>query len=197
MRIKRLFFGVVGLGIALLIAACAAPPAPPTGAKSSPTVTEPTAAPAPTTFSDPFAYCASVGTIDAPDARYTGAAVPELVLTALKQKVGLDASAPNDWVIAGTLWRCMGGKVLACFVGANLPCAEKADLSRTPSDAMTTFCKENPTSDSIPAVAAGRATVFEWRCKDGTPDIVSQLIDPDAQGFLPDIWYELSASGSS
>jgi hypothetical protein len=30
-------------------------------------------------FSDPFAYCAAVGTIDAPDARYTGPKVPEVV----------------------------------------------------------------------------------------------------------------------
>jgi hypothetical protein len=41
-----------------------------------------TASPAPGSgpqarFSDPFAYCAAVGTIDAPDARYTGPRVPD------------------------------------------------------------------------------------------------------------------------
>jgi hypothetical protein len=31
------------------------------------------------TFTDPFAYCAAVGTVDAPDSRYTGPKVPEAV----------------------------------------------------------------------------------------------------------------------
>ncbi len=51
------------------MAACS--PQVPTAERVSPT---PTASPALTqaTYSDPFAYCAAVGTIDAPDARYTG-----------------------------------------------------------------------------------------------------------------------------
>jgi hypothetical protein len=32
----------------------------------------------PATFTDPFAYCAALGTIDAPDSRYTGPKVPEV-----------------------------------------------------------------------------------------------------------------------
>jgi ABC-type phosphate transport system substrate-binding protein len=32
---------------------------------------------APKAYADPFAYCAAVGTIDAPDASFTGPAVPE------------------------------------------------------------------------------------------------------------------------
>ncbi|MGC9335618.1 MAG: hypothetical protein ACP5JJ_15830, partial [Anaerolineae bacterium] len=34
---------------------------------------------APEAYADPFAYCAAVGTVDAPDANYTGPAVPESV----------------------------------------------------------------------------------------------------------------------
>jgi hypothetical protein len=41
-------------------------------------------------------------------------------------------------------------------------------------------------------VVTGRATVFAWRCTDGNPEIVSQFAEPDAQGFLSDIWYEIA-----
>jgi hypothetical protein len=97
-----------------------------------------------------------------------------------------------EWFVAGTFWRCMGGKVWACFVGANLPCTTKADTSRTPAAAMVDFCKANPASDSIPAYITGRATVYSWRCTNGAPEIVKDLVQPDAQGFLSNIWYELS-----
>src|SRR5687767_2342484 len=72
-------------------------------------------------FDDPFAYCAAVGTIDPPDARYTGPALPEAVARGLQAALGLPARSrgeplPGDWT-----WRCMDGEVYACAVGANLP----------------------------------------------------------------------------
>jgi hypothetical protein len=81
------------------------------------------------TFTHPFAYCAALGTIDAPDSRYTGPKVPDVVAQGLKKAFG----AP-----------------------------------------------------------AGRATVYEWQCTNGVPEIMRQFAQPDARGFLSHIWYAVS-----
>jgi hypothetical protein len=145
-----------------------------------------------TTFSDPFTYCAAMGTLDAPDARYTGPQVPQAIAEGLKKAFGAPTDAPLEAFIRGTSWRCMGGKVYACNVGANLPCGEKADTSRTPNQGIIHWCRENPNADVIPVVAGGRATVYEWKCTNGMPAIVRQIVQPDAQGFLSHIWYQIN-----
>lgn len=148
--------------------------------------------PASTTYTDPFAYCAAVGTIDAPDGRYTGPAVPLSVAEGLRDAMELSESAPLEPLLQSTHWRCMGGQVHACTVGANIPCMEKADLSQTPSPEMVQFCQANPGAENIPAAVTGRATVYEWRCQADQPVVVRQLMEPDAQGFLSNFWYQIS-----
>jgi len=194
MNSQRLLQWMIGFTlVAILLSACGAPqvPAVPTGAAS------PSVGTGQAEFADPFAYCAAVGTIDAPDVRYVGPEVPDVIVKSLRKELEMSDDAPIEWVVEGTVWRCMGGKVLACFVGANLPCTAKADTSRTPAPAMVDFCKANPTSDFIPAYIAGRETVYEWRCTDGAPEIVKELFKPDAQGFLSDFWYEISPGDDS
>lgn len=142
--------------------------------------------------SDPFAYCAAIGNADKPGPPYAGPATPPAVLAGIRRAVGLSADAPNDWVANGTSWRCMDGRVYACFAGANLPCQEKADISRTPSAAIVDFCKENPDSDAVPMSTSGRATVFAWRCSSGKPEIVRQFAQPDARGFISNVWHRIS-----
>ncbi|MGC9334668.1 MAG: hypothetical protein ACP5JJ_11000, partial [Anaerolineae bacterium] len=146
---------------------------------------------APEAYADPFAYCVAVGTIDAPDARYTGPAVPESVAQGLQKALNAP-DTPLDILQNGSSWRCMDGEVYACFVGANLPCEAKANTDQTPTQDEIDFCQQNPDSEFIPAVVTGRETVFEWRCRDGAPEIVSQVFQPDAQGFLSEIWYQVS-----
>jgi hypothetical protein len=186
MMSKSLWKWMIGpVLLALLLSAC--------GSQIAPTKSVvPTATTEQAQFSDPFAYCAAVGTIDASDERYVGPAVPESVTQDLRKKAGIGDDAPADWVAAGTVWRCMDGRVWACFVGANLPCSEKADTSSTPQPEMEDFCRANTNADSIPLAVTGRATIYEWRCVDGAPQVVRQLLTPDAQGFLSDFWYELS-----
>jgi hypothetical protein len=140
-------------------------------------------------FDDPFAYCVAVGTIDAPDSRYTGEQLPRAVIQGIRAATGAPTDAPDEWYRAGTVWRCANGQVKACTVGANLPCEEKADLSEIPNESIVSFCKENPEAEVVPAVASGRATVFSWRCASGTPEIVGQIAQPDEQGFIDHIWY--------
>jgi hypothetical protein len=133
-----------------------------------------------------------VGTIDAPDARYTGPEVPDAVVEGLKEALDMSADMPGDVLLNGTSWRCMEGKVYGCFVGANLPCQAKADTSRTPTEAEKEFCQQNPDSEFIPAVVTGRETVYEWRCNKGEPEVGRALTQPDAAGFLANIWYEIN-----
>lgn len=144
-----------------------------------------------TLFADPFTYCAAVGTIDAPEERYTGPKVPESIVAGLRKIFGSPDSTPQELMERGTFWRCMDGKVWACFVGANLPCKTKADKNRTPSRAMEEFCTTNPADEGMPAYVTGRATVYQWRCREGSPEIIRQLVDADAQGFLSSIWFEI------
>ncbi|HSJ56157.1 MAG TPA: DUF333 domain-containing protein, partial [Anaerolineae bacterium] len=152
------------------------------------------ATPVSETYSDPFAYCATVGTADAPGPEYTGPDMPGAVVQGLRGALNVPET-PLDVLENGSFWRCMDGEVYACFVGANLPCEAKADTDRTPTQEETDFCQANPNSDLVPAVVTGRETVYEWRCREGTPEIVRQLFEPDAQGYLPDIWYRISPEG--
>jgi hypothetical protein len=147
-----------------------------------------------TVFGDPFAYCEAVGTIDAPDARYTGAAMPEVIVKGLMKAFNAPPDAPLEFFARGSFWRCMGGKVYACSVGANIPCESKADTRTTPNEGMTNWCSANPDTDGIPAAAAGRETVYEWNCKGGQPQIVRQVLSPDARGFISAFWYVISPS---
>ncbi len=199
------------IAMVLTLTACspaAAPSAqPPLGtATLAPTAeptatTAPTAAPAttvaptatqPATFSDPFAYCAAVGAVDEPDARYVGPKTPDVIVKGVMKASGASADAPVEVFARGTFWRCMDGKVYGCFVGANLPCQAKANTSRTPTTEEKDFCTANPNADGIPAAVTSHETIYEWRCKDGAPEIVRQVFTPDARGFISDIWYALS-----
>jgi putative hemolysin len=142
------------------------------------------------TYSDPFAYCGAVGTIDAPDARYTGEPMPAAIVLGLIRQGVVTADAPVEFQ-NHAVWRCMDGEVWACHFGANLPCQEKADTSQTPIAEMDDFCKNNRNAEVIPAAVTGRATVYEWKCTDDKAVVVKQVFTPDAQGFLKDFWYQL------
>ena len=144
------------------------------------------------TFTDPFVYCAVVGTVDAPDSRYTGPKVPEVVARGLRRAFGAPANAPLETFLRNTFWRCMDGRVYACTVGANLPCQERADTSRKPGQGIIDFCNNNPHAEVIPAVVTGRTTVYEWKCTNAVPEVVRQFAHPDARGFLSNIWYAIT-----
>jgi hypothetical protein len=205
MKVAYVVLSVALLLIAASLAACgptAAPeatatPVPPAAATTVPPAdtATPEAAATAASYDDPFAYCAAVGTVDAPGADYTGSQAPESVALGLRQ--AMDApDTPLEMLQNGLFWRCMDGQVYACFVGANLPCEARANTDRTPTQEETDFCQQNPDSDFIPAVVTGRETVYEWRCTEGTPEIVQQVFHADAQGFLSEFWYQISPGDS-
>jgi hypothetical protein len=166
----------------VLVGSCSTP-AP----QSSPVPARPTAV-----MDDPFVYCAAVGTIDAPDGRYSGPAMPEVIVQGLVRQGIVSADAPPEFQ-QSAVWRCVDGRVWVCHFGANLPCQEKADVSQTASAEMEGYCQENPTAEVIPAAVTGRATVYEWKCDQGKPAVVRQVLQVDGQGYLGDFWVELSA----
>lgn len=144
----------------------------------------------PSSYSDPWAYCAAVGTIDTPDGQYNGAEMPDSIIQAMIQQGIVAADAPLEFQ-QHAVWRCMNHSVWVCHFGANLPCLERADTSQGPTAEMEDYCQTNPTAGTIPAAVTGRATVYEWGCEDGKPKVVKQIFSSDPQGYLADFWYEL------
>ncbi len=173
--------------LVLVLAACS----PQAGATApAPTMAASANTPSAQGFADPFAYCAAVGTVDTPDARYAGPKVPDQIINGYKQAAALQASTePLEMFQKLTIWRCMGGKVYACNFGANLPCDSKANTSKTPTPAMLDFCKATPNSDFIPMAATGHDTIYSWRCVNDQPQVLQQIGQVDAQGYLAQIWY--------
>ncbi len=148
--------------------------------------------PAAAAFTDPFAYCAAVGTLDKPDSRYAGTPVPDAVINGFKKAAGLEASTePMDMMRKSTIWRCMGGKVYACNFGANLPCDSKANTDKTPTQAMGEYCTANPNSDFIPMSVTGHDTVYSWHCVNNTAGVLDQTSQVDAAGYIQQIWYPI------
>jgi hypothetical protein len=145
----------------------------------------------PARYDDPAPYCAALRTIDRPDARYAGPAVPDWLARALQLASGASADAPLDF-FKQARWRCADGKVLACLTGANIPCDDKADRSRRASAGSRQFCRDNREADIVPAFAAGRTTIYDWRCSAGVPQIVRQIQKIDGRGYAASFWYPVT-----
>jgi hypothetical protein len=160
----------------------------------------PSANPAPVqkTYNDPFAYCAAVGTIDTPDARYTGPQISDEIINGYKTAAGLEASTESmEMFRKTTIWRCMDNQVYACNFGANLPCDSKANTGKMPSQAMEDFCKASQDSDFIPMSVTGHDTIYSWHCVKGTPEVLEQIAEVDAAGYLANIWYPISPNAGN
>ncbi len=141
-------------------------------------------------LADPFAYCAAVGIIDKPDARYTGTPVPDSVINGFKKAAGLESSTePMDMLRKTTIWRCMDNKVYACNFGANIPCDSKANTDKTPSQALIDFCKANPDLQGAPMAVTGHDTIYTWDCVKGNPQIAQQIAHVDKAGYIQEFWY--------
>ena len=145
-----------------------------------------------TTYVTPFDYCKAVKNADLPGPEYKGPKLPDAVAQQLRKDMGVSDSMPEEMFNDGTYWRCMDGDVYACNVGANLPCQERADMSKEPNKGMLNYCGENPDAEIIPMYASGKATVYEWKCDNGTPEIVKQIAETDKNGYIKDIWYKIT-----
>ena len=150
---------------------------------------------APRAYSDPFAYCAAVGQVDAPDARYTGERLPDALFLGYLKTAGLDPAAdfPPSFKEM-TSWRCMGGQVYACNVGANIPCDSKADTSQQPSQPMRDYCAQNPGAEFIPMFVTGHNIIYNWSCDKTEPRLGQAFDTVDAAGYQASFWQLVPAT---
>jgi hypothetical protein len=97
----------------------------------------------------------------------------------------IDAATVRDAAFV----RCVGGKLMACYVGANLDCFKADTRRRLPG--ATAWCRENPGSAGIPAAATGHDTIYDWSCQGrrAVPGKVLMTVDP--QGYIAENWKEI------
>ena len=144
---------------------------------------------APKTYSDPFVYCAAIGQIDAPDARFVGAKMTDALFKDYLKAAGLDVDGSYPMAFQlNTLWRCMDHRVYACNYGANIPCDSKADSNRTPTQATIDYCAQFPDSSIIPMSVTGHAGIYSWHCIRNVPEILGQIDTVDAAGYPSRFW---------
>jgi len=111
--------------------------------------------------------------------------VPADLVPALAAAFGADKDAVRN---AGFV-RCVGRKLMGCYVGANLNC-DKADMRRS-SFGASAWCRSHPGAADIPMVATGHDTVYAWSCK-GSHAIPGKIImKVDRQGYVADNWKEI------
>ena len=123
-------------------------------------------------------YCPS-------SAHATPAKVPPSLVADVARVFLLDEDAARHAAFV----RCVGPKLLACYIGANINCF-KADTRRTVPGA-TAWCREHPGSAFIPMSATGHATIYDWSCKNDEAVAGKILMPVDAQGYIAGNWKEI------
>jgi hypothetical protein len=110
------------------------------------------------------------------------AKVPPDLLATVAKAFQIDAGAVRDTAFV----RCVGAKLMACYVGANLDCG-KAD-SRRALPGATAWCRQHPGAASIPMAATGHATIYSWSCKGRRAIVGKAMVAADAQGYIAENW---------
>lgn len=127
----------------------------------------------------PRAYCARVGNDDATHP------VPRSLAPAIQKLFNVT----GKYAIQTTQYRCAGGRVLLCNIGANLPCSKANTATELPG--ATAWCKENPNADFIPMAATGHDTIYQWSCVNGVAKAGKAIGEVDARGFFVEYWKQL------
>jgi len=122
------------------------------------------------------AYCARVRTDD------TLRTPPRALAPAIKRLFDVgEPLAPR-----AAFYRCAGGTVKVCVIGANLPCG-KAD-TRKNLPAAARWCHTHANSAFIPAYVTGHDTLYSWRCIGGRAEAGARIGTLDARGFFAEYW---------
>jgi hypothetical protein len=116
-------------------------------------------------------------------------AKPGKVPTELMGAVARIFQIDNDSARNVAFVRCVGPKLMGCYIGANLDCY-KADKSRTLPGA-TAWCRENPGSKIIPMSATGHDTIYEWSCNGRRAVAGPAMMTVDSQGYIAENWKEI------
>jgi len=146
------------------------------------------AAPPSTVYHDPFSFCRAVKSADSSgegsvqDRRYQGLDLPRKVLSTLRtQYPRMDENG---------VWRCMGGKVYACYLGASGRACMKTRIVRKPTAVVRGYCAQYPNTD-VPNAA--NDTFAEWICRGTKPILDTRCPQPalDPRGYLKSSWLEV------
>jgi hypothetical protein len=86
-------------------------------------------------------------------------------------------------------YRCMDGKVLTCFIGANLPCAKINTERNNPGAAE--YCKTAKNGDTPPMVATGHDALYAYTCQNGKAVVSGTVWALDKRGFAKKLWAEV------
>lgn len=113
------------------------------------------------------------------------AKVPTDLVAAVAEAFQIENAAVRD----ATFVRCVGRKLMGCYIGANLDCF-KADKRRVLSGA-TAWCRENPGSKGIPMSATGHNTIYEWSCEGRRAVAGKAVMTVDLQGYIAENWKEI------
>ena len=86
-------------------------------------------------------------------------------------------------------YRCMDGRVMVCFTGANLPCTKINTAKDNPG--ANVFCRQ--ASDGVPvaAYAAGHDSAFSFTCRAGKAVVDRETWKLDKRGFATKLWTAL------
>jgi hypothetical protein len=114
----------------------------------------------------------------------TIAKVPADLVSRVGKTFQIDDSAVN----AAAFVRCVGSKLIACYVGANLVC-DKADTRRSLPGA-TAWCRANPGSQVIP-MATGHGTIYQWSCHGRRAVAGKAAMHVDPTGHIAENWKEV------
>jgi hypothetical protein len=82
--------------------------------------------------------------------------------------------------------RCMDGRLLACFTGANLPCP-KINTARENQGAAA-YCRNNPDAPFVPAFATGHGAAYNYRSVAGRASIAGETFKLDPRRFAAMLW---------
>ena len=137
-------------------------------------------------YRDPFAYCRAVrdmggGEGGVADDKYLGTQPPPEVVAALERKWGGNMST-------GATWRCMEGRVYACYLGASGRACRPAATSDDQWRAIREVCASNPNLEIVPNSANYSAA--NWRCVGGRP-VVVESFPVDQRGYMFGNWVEV------
>jgi hypothetical protein len=107
-------------------------------------------------------------------------------IKAYKRRFPDDMNEPDDHELKSAVFRCMDGRLLACFVGVNLPCG-KLEVSRKNRGAVA-YCRQHPGSSIVPMAATGHDTIYFFTCSKNKAEVSKQNWSVDHRGFGIELW---------
>lgn len=97
---------------------------------------------------------------------------------------------PADVARSGAnAWRCMGGRVLVCNIGADGYACQKLNPDPAASKPVRDYCAANPGADFVPMVVIGNSA-STWRCAGRLPRVL-QTQALDRRNFIGKSWRPL------